>query len=98
MAATPIKIEFAGIDRWGRPTFVSVEKCKYKDRYMCKEYEQYAYFCDTEKLFSYDATAAEVHAFYDEHPDKVKNIVYKGRSFGAEPEGDHLAIELVKTM
>ena len=92
--AKVIEIEFAGVDRFNRPTFVSKEKMPVRHIYDGIT-ENYRYYCDTEHLFDYNATEKEVLDAYRSDPDKVKSIIHKGTRFGAEPSGEHVNVKIV---
>ena len=93
MAKSPIKIEFVGIDDWSRPTFKSVEKLRYMIKETNDPYYAHAYFCDTENLFG-GVGESEILDFYRKNPDKVADIIYKGREFDSEPCGTRYNIEI----
>lgn len=73
-----ITLKFKGIDSWNRPVF------KYNKKF----------YGDTDNLFDYDATVYQVLKFYEENPEKIKNITYFGERFGCEPSGLPLQSDL----
>lgn len=81
-------IKFCGIDRWNRPTFVTLEPqgVIYYNQYKSGEY---LYFCDTDHLFDYNATEQQILDWYSDDAIKSSGIIYKGRSFESEPQGGH---------
>ena len=75
-----VKIYFAGVDDWNRPTFREVLDKK-------------RYYCDIYKLFDYNATEETITAWYS--LVGVAGIVFKGNKFDAEPLGTRYNVELV---
>jgi len=95
--AKVIEIEFAGIDHHNRPTFVSKDKLQYIVHATGAREEGYGYFCDTHKLFNREATIQQVFEYYQADPGRTNDIIYKGRTFGAEPSGEHYNVQIVGT-
>lgn len=91
--AKVIEIEFAGVDRFNRPTFVSKEKIEVTSAFFGRT-KLNLYFCDTDHLCNLDATEKEVLDAYRADPDKEKSIIYKGSRFNAEPSGEHLSVKI----
>lgn len=75
-----VKIYFAGVDDWNRPTFREVLDNK-------------RYYCDIYKLFDYNTTEETITAWYS--LVGVAGIVFKGNNFDAEPLGTRYNVELV---
>lgn len=78
-----MQISFRGIDSWGRPVF--------------KQIGQEAFFGDTDHLFRNDVTESQILSFYS-GKNLSECLVYFGRVFGCEPEGDpiHSQIKLIR--
>lgn len=75
-----VKIYFAGVDDWNRPTFREVLN---KSRY----------YCDIYKLFDYNTPEDKIMDWYSFVG--VAGIVFKGSCFDSEPYGERVNVELV---
>ena len=74
-----MKIYFAGVDYWSRPVFKSIDGKRY--------------FCDTEHLVNGNIKESEILDWYKKNG--TSSIVFKGRMFDSEPEGDCVSVEIV---
>lgn len=74
-----VKVYIAGVDDWNRPTFCTIDRKRF--------------YCDVTNLFGYGASDEEIIEFYKRNG--TANIVYKGRSFDSEPEGDSCCVEII---
>ena len=74
-----IKVYFAGVDYWSRPVFKSIDGKHY--------------YCDTEHLVNGNVKESEILDWYK--TNGTSSIIFKGRMFDSEPEGDCVDIEIV---
>lgn len=75
-----VKVYFAGVDDWDRPTFRAV-------------FDKTKYYCDIYKLFDYDATEEKILSWYSLVGTAA--IFYKGSRFDSEPMGSPADVEIV---
>ena len=75
-----VKVYFAGVDDWERPTFRAI-------------FDKTKYYCDIYKLFDYNTTEEKNLSWYSLVGTAA--IFYKGSRFDSEPMGSPAEVEIV---